>query len=215
MDDVTARLVYALDLRQMTRHQVFQGVYEENQRRSRQGLPRLRNVNPRDFYAFFSETFRKTPPIATLEAIARVLRVRPTWLAFQEGPVEDGVVANGHRELYLVDGVLDRFSPPKSPGDRNRIRERFEEGFRSPEGFETLPSTITLVFMNVLARICERQRLRGDPNVQSPFWRGELAAEIFSKAIQVAQAEKTVNPSRSTTDALLRALSDMEQASRP
>ncbi|MFC1660925.1 hypothetical protein ACFL3S_05650 [Gemmatimonadota bacterium] len=211
---MTDRLVYALDLRALTRHGVFKKVEKENQRRSVQGLSKLPNVNPRDFYAFFSETLRKVPPVPTLDAIARALRVRSAWIAFEDGPMESDVVADGYRELYLVDGALDRFSPPDSPEERDWIRKKFEEGFRNPEGFDTLPYTLRVVFMNVLARVCERQSLRGDPNVQSPFWRGELAADIFSEAIQVAQAEKTLSPTRSTMDAMLRALSDMEQASR-
>jgi len=178
--DVRHRLEYARRVRGKTKHQVFLRLKEMGR-----SVP---NRTKRDVYAFFSETTRKIPPLPTLEALAFVLEVRSGWLAFGEGPMEAGVLADPVRELFLVDGEVWRFNPYLDPELRNDSRRLFHAAFRSAEGFENVPSSVQVVFFNYLARHFERCRENGSYQ-DDPAWRGQEAATQFIHVFDIIQGK--------------------------
>lgn len=208
--DIRNRLEYARKVRGMTKHQTFLRL-----KKTGQNVP---NKTKRDVYAFFSETTRKTPPVATLEALALILEVRVAWLAFGEGPMEAGVPSGPVRELFLVDGALWRFNPFLDPQKRNWDRQSFHAAFRSAEGFEKVSYTVQVVFSNYLAGYFEGTREEGRYR-DSATWRGQEAATQFIKALDMIRyktirgGEPAEDPN--TTGALLWAFGSWEMQRPP
>lgn len=183
MDTVADRFEYALALREKGRMFLVAALQEENGRRRREGLPPVPWANKERVYEF-NPCRTKPVPVEFVEAVSNVLDVRPAWLAFGSGPCEAGVPADPVRELYLVDGIMEVFSPPGDPADRNRIRREFQAGFGNPENFDGVSPTVHVVFANYLARYFGRCREKGDTRPDSPLWRGQEASQSFTAMVR-------------------------------
>jgi hypothetical protein len=178
------------------------------------GFRPLPKVRPNPLGELFSLHKDVSYPAETVEAVARLLRIRPAWVFSGEGPMEADTLADPKRELFLVDGALRHFKADLNPEDRNRARKDFFVGFKPWKQYKKVSYTVQVVFQNVLARFCQRQREKGNPEVANALWRGKAAANLWNDAVQGAQVGDDLGTGREDTDALLRALSQWERKLR-
>jgi hypothetical protein len=210
MDNVAERVQYALELRGMTPHGLASNLRVASIGGEEHGLPPIPWANKERVYELLAEG-KKATPVEFIQAVAAILRVRPAWLAFAEGPCEAEGPADQWRELYLVDGKLRRFKPPEDPEDRKQLRRDFEAGFKNAESFGRVSLVVQIVFANVLARLFERLRERGTYQ-DDAFWRGEQAATIWRDSLdRVGLEANQVGTGKEDTDLLLRSLTDWER----